>query len=117
MDKKFQDAVHDWVLTCFGEEIAMDAAERNRRFLEEALELVQSLGASRTFAHELVDYVFSRPQGDAPQEIGGVMVTLASLCATHGIDLAHEAEKELSRIESPAIIARIRAKHAGKPQF
>ncbi|PTQ67541.1 hypothetical protein [Celeribacter persicus] len=117
MDKTFQDRVHNWVLACFGEEVAMDAVERNRRFLEESLELVQSLGASREFAHELVDYVFSRPKGDAPQEVGGVMVTLASLCATHGIELEQEAHKELSRIDSSEIIAKIRAKHARKPQF
>ncbi|WP_434290658.1 hypothetical protein [Celeribacter sp. SCSIO 80788] len=117
MDKTFQSAVHDWVVSCFGEETAMDAVERNRRFLEEALELVQSLGASREFAHDLVEYVFSRPKGDAPQEVGGVMVTLASLCTAHGIDMAREAHKELSRIDSPEITAKIRAKHAGKPQF
>lgn len=103
-------------MTCFGETVAMDAAERNRRFLEEALELVQSLGASRAFAHELVDYVFSREEGDAPQEVGGVMVTLASLCATHGIDMDGEAHKELDRIDAPDVSAKIRAKHAGKPK-
>ncbi|WP_090062048.1 hypothetical protein [Celeribacter neptunius] len=117
MDKNYQDRVHDWVLACFGEEVAMDGAERNRRFLEESLELVQSLGATRAFAHQLVDYVFSRPPGDAAQEVGGVMVTLASLCATNGLDMTGEGQQELDRIDRPEIITKIRAKHAGKPQF
>lgn len=116
MDDAFQPRVHDWVVTCFGEEIAMDAAERNRRFLEEALELVQSMGMTQASVHELVDYVFSRSKGDAAQEVGGVMVTLASLCATHGMDMAGEADKELARIEAPEVIAKIRTKHAGKPK-
>lgn len=117
MDKDFQERVQNWVFTCFGEEIALDLTERNRRFLEEALELVQSLGASKAFAHDLVDYVFARPEGEAVQEVGGVMVTLASLCTTQGIDMAEAGESELSRIEQPEVIAKIRAKHAEKPEF
>ncbi|WP_417254330.1 hypothetical protein [Celeribacter sp.] len=117
MDKDFQERVQDWVLTCFCEEVALDRTERNRRFLEEALELVQSLGASKAFAHDLVDYVFSRPEGEAVQEVGGVMVTLASLCATQGIDMVEAGEDELSRIAHPEVIAKIRAKHAEKPEF
>ncbi|MBW6419064.1 hypothetical protein [Celeribacter sp. PS-C1] len=116
MGDAFRPRVHGWVVTCFGEDVAMDAAERNRRFLEEALELVQSLGMTQSAVHELVDYVFSRAKGEAVQEVGGVMVTLASLCATHGMDMAGEADKELSRIEAPEVIAKIRAKHAGKPK-
>ncbi len=117
MEQRFQERVQAWVVSCFGEDVAMDPVERNRRFLEEALELVQSLGATQEFAHDLVDFVFARPKGDAPQEAAGVMVTLASLCATHGIDLKAEADTELTRIEHPDMITKIRAKHADKPKF
>jgi hypothetical protein len=42
----FQHRVRDWVLACFGEVIAADVTERNHRFLEEALELVQAKGCT-----------------------------------------------------------------------
>jgi hypothetical protein len=35
---------------CFGPEISADRVERNHRFLEEALELVQACGAARETA-------------------------------------------------------------------
>src|ERR1700743_2608599 len=76
----FQDEVSSWLLACFGEQISNDITERNHRFLEEALELVQSTGCVASEAHQLVDYVFSRPIGEVNQELGGVMVTLAALC-------------------------------------
>lgn len=43
----FQERVHDWCVTCFGEIIANDRLNRNHRFLEESLELVQSLGCTK----------------------------------------------------------------------
>jgi hypothetical protein len=55
----FQVRVNAWMLKCFGPEISADSKERNYRFIEEALELVQALGCSREDAHKLVDYVFS----------------------------------------------------------
>ena len=53
----FQERVEPWLLQCFGETIAADVVERNHRFLEEALELVQACGATQSEAHQLVDYV------------------------------------------------------------
>ncbi|MBK8521450.1 MAG: hypothetical protein IPL54_11480 [Chitinophagaceae bacterium] len=47
--------INDWMLKCFGEEISKDVVERNHRFLEEALELVQSLGCKKAEAYQLVD--------------------------------------------------------------
>jgi hypothetical protein len=60
----YQSRIHKWMLACFSPSIVMDATERNHRFLEEALELVQSLGCTASEAHQLVDYVFGRPDGD-----------------------------------------------------
>jgi hypothetical protein len=117
MSESFQHRVQPWLQQCFGAEIAADPAERNRRFLEEALELVQANGCSASEAHQWVDYVFSRPAGALPQEVGGVMVTLASLCQAGGVDMHAEADTELARISQPEIMARIRAKHAGKPKY
>src|SRR5207302_880683 len=64
-------------------------------------------------AHQLVDYVFGRAAGNASQEVGGVMVTLAALCLAQGIDMHESAETELSRIWTK--IETIRNKQAAKP--
>jgi hypothetical protein len=113
-EKSFQQRVDDWLLKCFGEEIARDKTERNHRFLEESLELVQSLGCTRSEAHQLVDYVFDRPDGETAQECGGVMVTLAALCLASNIDMDECGEIELKRIW--ANVEKIRAKQAAKPK-
>lgn len=111
----FQDRVQGWMQLCFGAEISADKLERNDRFIEEALELVQSLGYDAARAHALVDYVFGRPVGVPEQEVGGVMVTLAALCAPNGLDMAVAGEVELERILHPDLVAKIRAKQAAKP--
>ena len=110
----FQQRVQPWMLSCFGAEIATDKSERNHRFLEEALELVQATGCSEGEAHRLVDYVYGRPVGEPVQEVGGVMVTLAALCLAHGMDMHGSAETELARIWTK--VEQIRAKQAAKPK-
>jgi NTP pyrophosphatase (non-canonical NTP hydrolase) len=112
--RPFQDRVDAWIQHCFGPAIGADKVERNHRFIEEALELVQAGGCTASEAHQLVDYVFGRPVGEMGQEVGGVMNTLAALCTAHGIDLDHEAEKELQRVWQK--LDQIRAKQAAKPK-
>jgi hypothetical protein len=111
----YQDRVDPWLMACFGEEIARDKQERGHRFLEEALELVQSGGCTAEEAHQVVDYVFGRPVGETNQEVGGVMVTLAALCLAHGLDMHKAGETELARVWTK--VAQIRAKHDAKPKF
>jgi hypothetical protein len=113
----FQARVRQWLLSCFGEKIADDTVERNYRFLEESLELVQSLGCSKDDAHSLVDYVFDRPVGDPCQETGGVKVTFAALCAANGISMDQEGEVELRRISAPEVMEKIRRKQLAKPRL
>jgi hypothetical protein len=110
----FQTRVRPWLMACFGEMIAGDREERNHRFIEEALELVQACGCTASEAHQLVDYVFARPVGDKAQEVGGVMVTLAALCLAQGLDMAAAGETELARIWTK--VEQIRAKQAAKPK-
>ena len=112
--QKFQQRVQPWMMTCFGPEISADRIERNHRFLEESLELVQSLGCTASEAHQLVDYVFGRPAGEPAQEAGGVMVTLAALCLASGLDMHACGETELTRIWTK--VEAIRAKQAAKPK-
>ncbi len=111
----FQSRVRPWLLECFGEAIAVDGMERNHRFLEEALELVQACGCTEDEAIKLVAYVYGRPIGERSQEVGGVMVTLAALCLAHKLDMHGAGETELERISHPETINRIRVKQAGKP--
>ena len=111
----FQDRVASWMLTCFGPEIAADRLERGDRFLEEALELLQSGAYPRDRILALVDYVYGRPAGEPRQEVGGVMVTLAAYCLAHDLDMHDAAESELTRILQPEIVEKIRAKQAAKP--
>ncbi|WP_253279357.1 hypothetical protein [Comamonas testosteroni] len=110
----FQQRVQPWMMACFGAEISADRRERNHRFLEEALELVQSCGCTASEAHQLVEYVFGRPVGDPMQEAGGVMVTLAALCLANNLDMHACAETELARIWTK--VEAIRAKQAAKPK-
>lgn len=110
----FQQRVRPWMMACFGEAISNDLQERNHRFLEEALELVQSTGCTQSEAHQLVDYVFGRPVGEPAQEVGGVMVTLAALCLAAKMDMHAAGETELARIWTK--VDQIRAKRAAKPK-
>lgn len=114
MQVSFQTRVNEWMQKCFGAEISEDKIERNHRFLEEALELVQSNGCSKSEAYQLVDYVFSRPVGEIEQECGGVMVTLAALCLANRIDMQDCGNVELSRIWEK--MEQIREKQAAKPK-
>ena len=42
--------------------------------------------------------MYSRKPGEAHQEVGGVVVTLAVLCESHGLDMLTCSEIEYSRI-------------------
>ena len=110
----FQSRVAAWMNACFGPAISADKVERNHRFLEEALELVQALGCSREDCLQLVNYVYDRPVGEPSQEVGGVMVTLAALCLASGLDMDGAAETELARVWTKIDV--IRAKQAAKPR-
>ena len=102
-----------WMLECFGPTIPYDKLERGDRFLEEALELLQSGGFPKERITALVNYVYDRDVGEPRQEVGGVMVTLAAYCIAHEINMHDAAETELARIWTK--VEQIRAKQAAKP--
>jgi hypothetical protein len=118
--KSFQERVADWGRAAFGEQMIVETslsvkAERCHRFMEESLELVQAAGTTKEEVLQLVDYVYSRPVGELPQEIGGTLVCLAALCWKFGEDMDALGEQELARIWTK--IDAIRAKRAAKPEF
>lgn len=112
-EKPYQARVADWVAACFPPAAGANQLERVHRFLEEALELAQANHCSYEDAKALIDYVYSRPQGSPDMEVGGVMVTLASLCNATGLDMNGAAERELQRNWNRIDV--IRKKQASKP--
>lgn len=112
MAYNYQGRVRQWVEHCFGKKAADDKLERSFRFLEEALELVQTQGLTKEQALRMADYVYGRPFGDPAQEVGGVSVTLAALCSAIGVDAESAAEDELKRIWTK--VEEIRERQASK---
>lgn len=110
----FQSRVNPWMYETFGPEIANDRSERNHRFLEESLELVQACGCTFEEVLLLANYVYERPIGEPHQEVGGVMVTLAALCLAQGLDMHVSAEAELQRVWQ--LKDQIREKQRKKPR-
>lgn len=96
--RSFQQRVWGWLVRTFGIELAMNREERFLRFLEEAIELVQVGDIPKQTVLSLVEYVYSREIGDLHQEVGGVMTTLAVLCAVHDKNAFKLGEQEYERI-------------------
>jgi len=109
----FQSRVERWLEACFSPDVRTNRGERTHRFLEEALELAQANGCTRDDAFALIEYVFGRPAGEAAQEVGGVMVTLASLCSASEINMDNAGDRELER--NWERIDLIRSKQQAKP--
>ena len=112
-EQRYQERVEEWLAACFPKEVARNRIERTHRFIEEALELAQANGCTHEQATALVDYVYGRPEGRPELEVGGVMVTLASLCSASGIDMQDAGNAELRR--NWERIDAIRRKQATKP--
>lgn len=114
-ENNFQERAYQFFLTCFKDEfpeLVNDKVENQHRFIEESLELVQSLGMSLEEVIALASYVFNRPKGDPLIEAGGVATTYSILCKTHGIDVIEVSENEL--IRNYEIIDKIREKQRSK---
>jgi hypothetical protein len=108
----YQQNIKLWTTACFGEATATNVLERNYRFLEESLELVQAGGITKDQVLLMVDYVFGRPKGEVNQEVGGTLVTLAAFCNARGINLQKAAVDEMERFA--ANMDKIREKHKTK---
>jgi hypothetical protein len=111
--RDFQLRVHEFAMAAFRDD-ATNKDERNFRFIEEAIELVQACNMKREDVHALVEYVYNRPIGEPKQEVGGTLVGLSALCTAHKINMAKAAEFELDRAWKRIDV--IRAKHLTKPR-
>jgi hypothetical protein len=101
-----------WAVRTFGP-VASDRQERARRVAEEAIEVAQAEGVAAEEIHRIANRAFSRPPGDLEQEVGGLAVTLAALCANAGLDPEAAKLKEWDRISSLPE-SWLRRKHAAK---
>lgn len=111
----YQEAVWKWCKDTFSGIVAYQSTrERNHRFLEEALELVQSTGMRKEDAIRVVDYVYGRPAGQTQQEVGGVMITLLALCEQQGVSCTVALTEEFDRINRPETQHVIRQKQQDK---
>lgn len=109
-----QAAVQLWLEECFGADARHNPMERAKRFLEEALEAVQSAGITREEALALVDYVFDRPvEPEIAKEFGGVFTTALVFAEAMGLDFYECGRNEFRRCLHR--VDEIRAKQAAKP--
>lgn len=113
--RSLQTLVRNWVIQCFGLRTAENVTERNYRFLEESVELCQSLGLPKSACYRIIDYVYACDPGTPAQELGGVMITLSALASASDLDIESCWKREFVRISDPEVIAKIREKQAGKP--
>lgn len=88
-----------WGGRTFGE-INLNKRERARRFIEEALELVQAAGLPLSSVADIAHHVYEKPPGEPAQEAGGVGVTLLMLCQVLGISADFAERKELARVQN-----------------
>lgn len=105
--------VGNWITSIFSTANLMDPRERSFRFLEESLELFQSMDRTKEEALNLVNYVYSRPkEPDISTEVGGVITTLMGVCQCMSIDPEQAYKTDsLKRWDS---MDKIRAKQAYK---
>ena len=99
MSNHTQKDVLDWVRNTFGQKFLNDR-ERAFRFIEESLELVQSIGLTSSDVVAMLRHVYGRPPGLYPQEMGGVVITLEALAEHLGVDLDRQSCCEWKRINS-----------------
>lgn len=110
-----QDRLSNWLVNCVGQEAALDKNERDARFLEEAIELMQARGRTKEEIMTMVDHVYSRPVGEVNQEIAGTLLTLMAVGAADEVDILELGEKEYRRVISK--IDQVRTKQLTKVRF
>lgn len=111
----YQLRVNEWCLEVLGPDLLGDRQERMRRFLEEAVELVQAGGMTRQEALFELNMVYTRSAGEVYQEVGGVMTTLHALGMAFHINIPQAGEDELSRAWDN--VEKIKAKNKLKPRY
>lgn len=89
----------EWATDMFGE-VARDPRERALRFLEESVELAQSLGIDDAATSAVIRRVYARPPGDLVREFGQVQACFEMLALVSGVDVDAEVSAEFDRVRS-----------------
>lgn len=92
-----QAAVLTWVSNTFGPASALPQ-ERAARFVEEAIELAQAVGAPEDLMSKIVARVYSREAGAPSKELGQAGITLEALAES--LFLSADATAEFARVQS-----------------
>lgn len=95
----WQPMMVGWVKSRLGES-AMEPRERDLRFGEESIELLQAVGLSALDILRLLVHVYGKKPGRVGQEIGGVVTTLLTLAQSHDADMNICALMEIDRIHA-----------------
>ncbi len=108
--ESFQTKVVHWFIYCFNTNPETDKQERYARMAEEAIELAQAGDLPEDFVLDLVRHIYSRPKGVVGQEVGGLLTTVAVLCAAEGLDMDVLGETELNRVLTKVDLIREKQK-------
>lgn len=113
--RNWQGMIGKWVVKTFGQE-SMNQRERSLRFIEEAIELVQTQGITKDDINKVMDRVYLKPVGDLKQEVGGSFVTLLALCEHQQVDAYECLKAEWERIREPddLLQAKLKASQESK---
>lgn len=110
----FQARVRQWLVKCFGPLLTEKKEERNERFAEESVELLQAAGFPLERLISVAKEVYSKPPGEIGQEMAGTATTLAAMAHAYRVDLHEAVTRELDRIEQPEVMNKIRLKNLNK---
>lgn len=88
-----------WAKENFGA-LAGDTTERATRFIEEAIELVHTLGLHIDTLERVAVRTYTRPLGNANVEAAQTQLTLEALAANIAVNLDREATAEFERIKA-----------------
>lgn len=109
-----QYRVNGWLRACVGDEVTNDLTERNNRFAEEAIELLQACGYSYAQLVAMADHVYAKEaETDIAKEAADVLICLAPLATARNIELGEAVSGRID--ENWDRINLIREKNRNKP--
>lgn len=109
-----QQGLSVWLVEAIGRETLIDPKARALRVFEEACELAQALGLSLEKAQEQLSHTYSRPVGEASQEVAGVLNSALLTAECLGLDGEQLGQVELARVWTK--IDEVRLKNLSKVQ-
>lgn len=95
-----QKQIEEWVTLCFGADQLNEPKVRAMRLVEEAIEFAQAVGVPVDKCHQLSEYVYGRPPGEAAQELGGVALTAIAAASSLKLQFGAALLDEVQRVTS-----------------